>query len=533
MFFFKLFIFSIYIFSAYCLLPNDRASFRKNNDCKKLYNFFRDYGKINVPGCCNTTDQFHFIRCENDHVVDITLRPQTDEKTVDFRNFPILEELENLVVEGIPLNNSIMPARLFELPKLKAIEISSSDLHEIEEIESCHVESLNFYETELNEFPKEILKCPDLNFLDLTLNTNITSIPKEISNLQKLKQLYLGVTGITELPKEINKLKVKDFDLNNIENLSIEFHNFTEPIDICDFRNITIKCYDKGACNNFVIQENPERVYIKEDYRYPECEYPKPAIKKESTYITTCIIISVVVVAVLANIIIFCCCQRNNKKNRKEINEEEDENNSRLSPFPRNKTFSEDSTLESSLILSGSKASHSQNSYSHGSTRARSPVIENKGPFMAPTLVSESYTAAPTDMNVMLHRSRDAPAIDINNSFSTLPSEISNSHIIVGGSIHNTIPIGNANYISPNRYNNYNDKRSPNMSKSSINNSKSSIQNSSNTFVSGSPPKYGNKLYQVNNGNQYIISNSVSKANGNNFSQIFDSSDTYYNESSH
>jgi len=144
---------------------------------------------------------------------------------------------------------------------------------------------------------------------------------------------------------------------------------------------------------------------------------------------------------------------------------------------------------------------------------------------MAPTLISEAYTAAPTDMNVMLHQSRDAT---FNNIFSSLPSDINSSHIIVGNSIHNTIPIGNSNYISSNRYDIRNEKRSPNMSKSSINNSKSSIQNSSNTFVSGSPTKYGNNLYQVNNGNQYI----VSKSNGNSFSQVFDNSDTFYNEGS-
>jgi len=538
MVFFKLLIFSIYILSAYCLLPNDRASFRKNDDCKQLYKFFRPYGKINIPGCCNVTDPYHFIKCENDRVVDITLRPQVEEKILDFRNFPILEELQNLVVEAIGLNNSIMPARLFELPKLKSIEISSSDLHEIEEIKSCHVESLNFYEAELNEFPTEVLKCPDLNFLDLSLNYNIKSVPKEISNLQKLEKFYLGLTSISELPEEIYKLKVKDFDLNNIPNLSIEFHNFTEPIDICDFRNITIKCYDKGACNEFVIKENPERVTIDEDYRYPECEYPKPEVNNKSTYIATWIVISVIVVAILANVIIFCC-QKRIKKNKKKYIEEEDVNNSRLSPFPHNKAFSENSTLESESILSGSKISqsqnsfshnqnsnsHSQNSYSHDSTRVRSPVIENKGPFMAPTLISEAYTAAPTDMNVMLHQSRDAT---FNNSFSSLPSDINSSHIIVGNSIHNTIPIGNSNYISSNRYDIRNEKRSPNMSKSSINNSKSSIQNSSNTFVSGSPTKYGNKLYQVNNGNQYI----VSKSNGNSFSQVFDNSDTFYNEGS-
>ena len=71
MYFYKLFIFSFFVISAFCLLPRDKKSFKQSEDCKELYKFFSAYGEIDVPGCCNVTDEYHYIKCDNGHVVDM------------------------------------------------------------------------------------------------------------------------------------------------------------------------------------------------------------------------------------------------------------------------------------------------------------------------------------------------------------------------------------------------------------------------------------------------------------------------------
>jgi len=346
MFFYKLFIFSFFVLSALCLLPRDKKSFRQSEDCKQLYKFFSKYDKVDVPGCCNVTDEYHYIKCDNGHVVDITMRPQDEENVIDFSQFPLLEELNKLILEGVSLTNNTMPARLFELPKLKEIEISSSDLEKIEDIETCNVESLNFYEDELEDFPSQILKCSNLNFLDISVNKNINHLPEKIGDLQNLRTLYLGETSLTAIPNEIYKLKLDDFDLNNIPGLNIEFHKFAEPIDICDLRNITVKCYDVGACNQIVVKENPERFMIPYDLRYPNCTTSSDNgtnnNSENSSNLITWIIVGAVVLILIINLLIFCC-QKRNKKSVKENEEDEKENgeDSRLSPFPHHETFSE------------------------------------------------------------------------------------------------------------------------------------------------------------------------------------------------
>jgi len=534
MFFYKLFIFSFFVLSALCLLPRDKKSFRQSDDCKKLYKFFSEYENIDVPGCCNVTDEYHYIKCDNGHVVDITMRPPEEENVIDFSKFPILEELNKFILEGVSLTNNTMPARFFELPKLKEIEISSSDLEKIEEIETCNVEILNFYEDQLEEFPSQILKCPNLNFLDLSLNENVNNLPGAIGNLKNLKALYLGGTSLTSIPEDIYKLSLDDYDLNNIQDLSVEVHKFAAPVEICDFRNITVSCYEVGSCNTIVVKENPERIMIPYDYRYPNCTTSTTNDDnnndKSTSNLITWIIFGVVVLILVINLFIFCCYQKRNKKREKENEEEEKkiEEGSHLSPFPHHESFSESSMMDS--VSRSSKVSPTllqkemiQNSFSRGSvserTRVRSPYA---GPMMAPTLVSEAITAAPTDVNVML-QNRNGHVIpqNVNTSYSSVHSLHNSSHgsNVLGNSVHNTSH--RSSHHSSKLYDVQGDKRkqpevesyySANNSRSYMSQhlqnpdlSKSSIQNSytqSNTYVSGNNySNYGNR-YKVNKSSQ-------------------------------
>ena len=58
----------------------------------------------------------------------------------------------------------------------------------------------------LKSFPMEILKFPNLQYLDLTKN-DITELPTEISQLQNLQYFSISKNGLLEFPPQIGELK--------------------------------------------------------------------------------------------------------------------------------------------------------------------------------------------------------------------------------------------------------------------------------------------------------------------------------------
>ncbi|OUM57174.1 hypothetical protein PIROE2DRAFT_65150, partial [Piromyces sp. E2] len=112
---------------------------------------------------------------------------------------------------------------------------------------------------------------------DLSVNKKLVNIPDNIYRLTNLKQLYLGETGLKQIPNNLYKLKLEDFDINHTPGLStFEIHRFSEPVEICDFRgeNVKLKCYEPGACKNFVVKEyDDHRDTIPEDLSlYSKCD---------------------------------------------------------------------------------------------------------------------------------------------------------------------------------------------------------------------------------------------------------------------
>ena len=116
----------------------------------------------------------------------------------------------------------------------------------------------------LKSFPMEILKFPNLQYLDLTKN-NIKELPIEISQLQNLQYFSISKNVLEEFPPQIGDLvnlfylnanqneltsippavgkltKLKNFDLwsNNIENFPEELKNLKSLL-VLDLRVILI-----------------------------------------------------------------------------------------------------------------------------------------------------------------------------------------------------------------------------------------------------------------------------------------------------
>lgn len=65
---------------------------------------------------------------------------------------------------------------------------------------------LELRKEKLTEFPEEILKFRNLQYLDLTKN-RLTEIPSSIDTLRDLQVLILSKNSIESLPKEIGRLK--------------------------------------------------------------------------------------------------------------------------------------------------------------------------------------------------------------------------------------------------------------------------------------------------------------------------------------
>src|SRR5688572_6375043 len=113
-------------------------------------------------------------------VLDLSFNPKI---TVPF-NIKKLTELRSLSLRGNELND-LMPG--LELPgKLRVLDLRGNDF---------------------TNFPIQILKLTDLESLDLSFNKHLTTIPKEIGQLKKLKTLILNNTSINETEQK----KIKNY----------------------------------------------------------------------------------------------------------------------------------------------------------------------------------------------------------------------------------------------------------------------------------------------------------------------------------
>ena len=96
-----------------------------------------------------------------------------------------------------------------------------------------NVVKLTLRRKKFKEFPMEVLKFKNLQYLDLSKNT-IKELPDSIVCLKKLQYLIVSKTGLERLPKTIGQLK-------SLKHLNVNQNEITVlPYSIGDLENLEI-----------------------------------------------------------------------------------------------------------------------------------------------------------------------------------------------------------------------------------------------------------------------------------------------------
>ncbi len=94
---------------------------------------------------------------------------------------------------------------------------------------------LNLKKSHLKSFPMEVLKCKNLQYLDISKNT-IKEIPEGIGQLTNLQYLICSKTGLQRIPKDIGdlvNLKYINLNQNELESLPPQFGKLAK-LEIAD-----------------------------------------------------------------------------------------------------------------------------------------------------------------------------------------------------------------------------------------------------------------------------------------------------------
>jgi len=123
------------------------------------------------------------------------------------------------------------------------------------------LEKINFFETNLSTIPNEISNLTKLNKLNL-YSCKLSKLPIGMTQLFHLKELNLGYNKINELPEEIG-------NLNNLIDLNLESNQLQElPSSIIYLNNLKRLSLGK---NNHLILTKEQKLWL-EELRNNDCE---------------------------------------------------------------------------------------------------------------------------------------------------------------------------------------------------------------------------------------------------------------------
>eukprot|EP00833_Pecoramyces_ruminatium_P011285 jgi/Orpsp1_1/1185317/evm.model.c7180000093229.1 len=141
---------------------------KNTKDCENLKGFLKNISPhIN---CCDLEN----ISCDKDDNIEKINLIFNEENKIDFNEFPILENLNELEINSA--NIPVLPSKLFDLPKLQILNINKSKISEI-----------------TNEINPE----SPIRYMDLS-NNYIKTFPYQFEILSNLKSLNLMNNNITE-----------------------------------------------------------------------------------------------------------------------------------------------------------------------------------------------------------------------------------------------------------------------------------------------------------------------------------------------
>jgi Leucine-rich repeat (LRR) protein len=111
-------------------------------------------------------------------------------------------------------------------------------------------------------FPPEILECQNLEKLLLMNCFDLSKIPAEISQLKKLKEIYIFASSIDSVPESLA-------ELNHLRSLTISFSDLQEmPKNFCVYKEIRYVSF----LGNFI-------------RTVPECVFEMPTLEQLNIYI--------------------------------------------------------------------------------------------------------------------------------------------------------------------------------------------------------------------------------------------------------
>ncbi|ORY70570.1 L domain-like protein [Neocallimastix californiae] len=433
----------INVFYVYCFIVNILIVYC--NEIDNVINFINS-NIISRNFTCNDD----FIKCNNEHVVEITIHFTSAVKTkvdvIDYSQFPKLPELKKLIFEG-NLFKGIFPKTFLDadyFPSLEYIELQKSNISEIPEIENSKspVNEINLSLNQLSKFPTQLIhlenlkklvlnnnkigsldnleEC-DLEELSIRINEIDTISPDFFEDLPALKKLDISSNKIKELPISLYKLQyLTELDISENTQLNAQIAGFDSKISKCNFKNTNIDCFDVGTC--IIIDDDGNQ------NQYKTC--PKEVIDKiKNSGNKKKNVITIVIFAALAIIVSIAGSIWIHKSNKKRKNDREaDINNSNINNN-QNQNMNNNIVYNNTLTTTSTNqiviSQPSDRSYIFAANTSNSNIVS---PMQSPIPVSQALT--------------------MNNAPLQSPITVSQASTINNEQLQSPIPVSQASTIN-------------------------------------------------------------------------------------
>eukprot|EP00833_Pecoramyces_ruminatium_P009460 jgi/Orpsp1_1/1183492/evm.model.c7180000085439.1 len=234
------------IYSIYILKLLFYSAYGISLDCKKLNKFLK---RPENTDCCQFTKE---NGCQNDNyeIQELIFDSTELNFNLNFQNIPVFNKLKKLIIKSmniktikldINLNSSIerinlsrnllevFPTQLLKLPNLKYLDLSMNNINKLELNFLNYLPKLKRLYLNYNEINEIIINDSILNSSLSSLNlsdNNITQFPSQLFNLKNIRNIYLDDNYIKEITDDINKnsnIEIIDLSNNKIEKFPIIF----------------------------------------------------------------------------------------------------------------------------------------------------------------------------------------------------------------------------------------------------------------------------------------------------------------------